>query len=87
MVKKEKTTSVNIPKSMKNRIIWLIERDYKGDYLSVDEFIREAIRLRLMELGAYPKSLQNKISTDIKLRKIESDGRDEVDEEMSSNHD
>lgn len=49
-------TPVNIPTSMYRRIEKMLKRKFKGDYgkqKGVPEFVREALRNRLLELGAY----------------------------------
>jgi len=48
-------TQLSIPTSMYERIEAILKRKFKGDYgkSGVPEFIREAVRLRLIELGGY----------------------------------
>ena len=59
MVRSETKVSVNIAKSQKMRIRRLLDGKFKGDYNGVDEFVREAVRFRLIELGAYDEDLDD----------------------------
>ena len=57
MVRSDRKVSVNIAASQKKRIERLLEGKFRGDYNGVDEFVREAVRIRLMDLGAYEDKL------------------------------
>lgn len=60
-VKDKEWTQLSIPTSMFERIEALLKRKYKGDYgkTGVPEFIREAVRNRLLELGAYDDDIDD----------------------------